>query len=219
MKEVCCMQKVKEACIEYFWLFVVGSIFGFFYEMILEFFRNGTLGMHKGLLYGPFCQVYGIGLVTMVLLFRKIKKPIQLVVGGFIAGGVLEYLLSYIQEIVFHSKSWDYSNYPLNFDGRTSIFHMCFWALFVVFVMHYIYPHLKEKLRLFQTNIGKWITLCCFLLLFADVALSIAATIRYRDRNEGIVASNPVEIFLDNTYTNERIESIYRMSVPSKPKG
>lgn len=209
------MKKLKDALIEYFWLFVIGSVVGCFYEMILEFFRHGTMGLHKGLLYGPFCQVYGIGLVAIVFLFKHVKNRIALFVGGFVAGGVIEYILSYVQEVVFHSKSWDYSNYPMNFDGRTSVFHMFFWALFVWLIMSYVYPKLQIFLKYFQTKIGSWLTLVCFILLLIDVILSIAATLRYRNRNEGDIADNQIEVFLDATYPNERIESIYRMSKPT----
>lgn len=210
------MKKIKNIFVEYFWLFIIGSVAGFFYEMILEFFRHGTFGMHKGLLYGPFCQVYGIGLVAVVFIFKHVKNHKILFSGGFVAGGVIEYVLSYLQEVIFHSKSWDYSNYPLNLNGRTSVFHMFFWALFVWLIMIYIYPKLQTLLKWFQTKLGSWITLICFLLLLIDVILSIAATLRYRNRNEGIVAANHIEVFLDTRYPNERIESIYRMSIPIK---
>lgn len=210
------MKKIKEWCIEYFWLFIIGSVVGCFYEMILEFFRDGTIGMHKGLLYGPFCQVYGIGLIVIVFLFKCVKKPVTLWIGGFLAGGITEYILSYIQEVVFHSKSWDYSNYPMNFDGRTSVFHMFFWALFVYIIISYIYPTLQTWLLYFQTKIGTIITLVCFILITVDIILSIAATIRYRNRNEGDSADNWVEVFLDKQYPNEYIESVYRMSIPIK---
>lgn len=210
------MDKIKKICSnlnEYFWLFVIGSIIGCFYEMILEFFRNGNIYLHKGLIYGPFCQVYGIGLVVMVILFKKVKNKTVLFVGGFISGGILEYLLSYIQEIVFHSKSWDYSNYPINFSGRTSFFHMFFWGIFVLLIMNYLYPFLHKKLEIFKTHYGKIITCICFVLMLLDIIISIVAAIRYYDRRMNVSTLGNIDAFLDAKYPDDRIESIYRMSV------
>ena len=42
-----------------FWIFIIGSVFGFFAEMIYALVYTRALEIRQGLLYGPFIQIYG----------------------------------------------------------------------------------------------------------------------------------------------------------------
>lgn len=61
--------------IKIFWIFVIGSIFGFFAEMIYGAVYTRTIVIRQGLVYGPFIQIYGMGAVAYYLLVSKIKNP------------------------------------------------------------------------------------------------------------------------------------------------
>ena len=55
-----------------FWIFLIGSIIGYGIEMIVGLVQNGHFVSRQGLLFGPFIQVYGVGLVNKkidILLF------------------------------------------------------------------------------------------------------------------------------------------------------
>lgn len=43
-----------------FWLFVIGSIVGYIYEMIVVLVQKGCFESRQGLIYGPFTPIYGI---------------------------------------------------------------------------------------------------------------------------------------------------------------
>ena len=60
---------------KYFGFFVIGSIFGFFAEMIYGAVYTRTIVIRQGLVYGPFIQIYGMGAVAYYLLVSKIKNP------------------------------------------------------------------------------------------------------------------------------------------------
>ena len=47
-----------------FWIFVIGSVFGFIIEMLYATIYTRTLVIRQGLIYGPFIQVYGMGAVA-----------------------------------------------------------------------------------------------------------------------------------------------------------
>ena len=70
--------------IKIFWIFVIGSVFGFVVEMLYATIYTRTLVIRQGLIYGPFIQVYGAGAVAYYFLISKFKEPILhvLVVGG-----------------------------------------------------------------------------------------------------------------------------------------
>lgn len=199
-------------------LFMIGSFLGCFYETILCFFQRGHFESRRGLIYGPFNPVYGIGFVIICLLLKREKKDHRLFLKGFLFGGLIEYACSWIQEKIFHTSSWDYSKYYLNFDGRTSIYHMVCWGIATLLVMKYLYPKLiilinkvKQKYRLVVT-----IGITIFLIL--DITISTAACIRYKERINNIGPRNNIDRLLDKYYTNEYLIKIYPNLKDSKTK-
>ena len=61
-------KKVLNWIIKIFWIFVIGSVFGFFAEMLYALVYTRTLQIRQGLIYGPFIQVYGMGAIAYYLL-------------------------------------------------------------------------------------------------------------------------------------------------------
>lgn len=198
-------------------LFVIGCIVGTYYEEILCLVRTfmGTgewqWVSRRGLLYGPFSPVYGIGAVLVYLLFyRSHLKFWPSVLFGALFGGVLEILLSLGQEMIFGTRSWNYYDqlWPI-FDGRTTIPFMVFWGLLVGAVNCYLYPWLEklyQKLPLRSTNI-----VCTILaiILTLDITISVAASARQSLRRAGQPASTPIGVFLDEVYNDERMKKTY----------
>ena len=68
---------------------------------------KGVIESRKSFLYGPFCGIYGIGAVIMILgLQRFNKNNYSLFFGGFLIGSVVEYIISWIGEMIFHVVWW-----------------------------------------------------------------------------------------------------------------
>lgn len=116
--------------VKLFWIFLIGSFIGYIIETIVGIVQNGHLVSRQGLLFGPFIQVYGIGLVTYYLVISKMKKKnnIKIFLVSMILGGAVEYLFSYFQQKLFGTISWDYSNLLFNINGRTSLLHCLYWG-------------------------------------------------------------------------------------------
>ena len=116
--------------VKLFWIFLIGSFIGYIIETIVGLVQNGHLVSRQGLLFGPFIQVYGIGLVTYYLVISKIKTRnyIKIFLISMLLGGIVEYLFSYFQEKLFGTISWDYSALLFNINGRTSLLHCIYWG-------------------------------------------------------------------------------------------
>jgi len=197
--------------------FVIGCVIGTYYEEILCLVRTfiGTgewqWVSRRGLLYGPFSPVYGIGAVLVyVLFYRPQLKFWPSVLLGALFGGALEILLSLGQEIAFGTRSWNYYDqlWPI-FNGRTTIPFMIFWGLLVGVVNCYLYPWLEkfyQKLPLHSVDI-----ICTILavLLVLDITISIAASVRQSARRAGQPATTPIGIFLDEVYDDERMKKTF----------
>ena len=119
---------------EIFAYFIIYSVAGYIVETTFALVRYGVVESRQSFLYGPFCSIYGIGAVIMVIFLQYFKKNrFTLFVGGFIIGSITEYLVSLIGEMILHVKWWDYSNMPLNINGRICLYYSIFWGILAFF--------------------------------------------------------------------------------------
>ena len=49
--------KLREELTILFWIFIIGSIAGFIFEITVVFFQKGHFELRQGLIYGPFIPV------------------------------------------------------------------------------------------------------------------------------------------------------------------
>lgn len=196
--------------------FTLGCVFGTYWEEIMHlvtsFWATGvpTWESRRGLVYGPFSPVYGIGAVLIYLLFYLPRlKPGVCFVGGAVFGGALEFLLSILQEWIFGTISWDYSGRLLNIDGRTTVPYMIVWGGLVLLFTQIVYPfvdHIYRKLEAYQVN-----RVCVAMAIFLtfDITMSVAAVMRQTERREGDPADTKIEVFLDTRFPDERLDRIW----------
>lgn len=102
--------------------FIIYSFAGFIIETLFGLFTKGVIESRKSFLYGPFCSIYGLGAAVMLIFLHKYsKKYNSLFLGGFILGSIVEYIISWFGEVFLHIKWWDYSDMPLNINGRICV--------------------------------------------------------------------------------------------------
>lgn len=193
-----------------FWIFIFGCIFGCVMEMTLHFIQhNGELVSRKGLIYGPFNPVYGIGAVLFTVCLYKRKNIFAIFLLSAILGGTFEFLCSYLQEKIFGTISWDYSNEPLNIGGRTSAIYMFYWGCLGVVFNKIVYPFLSKLIEKVPIKIGNIATRVMVIFMIIDCIISFAASLRQEERKEGIKPQNEVEEIIDERYPDSRMDEIY----------
>ena len=190
---------------------IVGSFAGVVVEMLWCQFRNGYLESRSGLVYGPFNPVYGIGAVVMTLALYRYRNRSSSIsfLGGALVGSVIEYLLSWGQEALFGSTSWDYSSMPFNLDGRICLLYSLFWGILGVFWIKSIYPRTAQVILKIPNRFGKILTWVLTILLVLDCAVSLMAVGRWSERVLGDPPASAVDVFFDQHFPDERMERIY----------
>ncbi len=161
--------------------FIIYSILGYLIETLFGIVTKGVIESRQSFLYGPFCAIYGLGAVIMIGLLQYFKKNnFSLFFGGFLIGSVIEYLVSLFGEMILHVKWWDYSNMPLNLNGRICVYFSIFWGILAIFLMTYINKKVdilidwakgKFKIRLLKTITILVIIFMALDCLFTAVAL------------------------------------------------
>ena len=67
-------RKYKLTIHQIIWYFIIFSVLGLVIETSYCFVTTGVLESRKGLLYGPFCPIYGVGATVLIILLYKIKS-------------------------------------------------------------------------------------------------------------------------------------------------
>ena len=194
-----------------FWIFLIGSIIGYGIEMIVGLVQNGHFVSRQGLLFGPFIQVYGVGLVAYYLVISNIRKKsyIKIFFITMLLGGIVEYLFSYLQETWFGTISWDYSNLLFNIHGRTSLLHCLYWGIGGVLFVRFILPLIRNLNEWCKNTNFRYITAFLVLFITFDIVMSGMAGSRQLERKNNIAANGYIDNFFDEYYPDEKLEQIY----------
>ncbi len=199
--------------------FLIGSIFGTYYEQIItlveHLIKDGQVVWvsRSGLIYGPLSPAYGLGTVLVMLIFcmysKKNYQKLKVFIYASLFGGAFEYLVSFFQEKIFGSVSWDYSSFFLNIGGRTTVIYMLFWGVAVMLYIYYLYPLLIKFYLKVKGKIANVIFLILFVLLIADITISALAIYRQNMRHKNIEAKTFIGRFCDEHYPDDYLKKIY----------
>lgn len=194
-----------------FLIFMIGSIIGYIVEMIVALVQEGHLESRQGVIYGPFTPIYGVGIVIYYLAFQKIKtrdkKKISLI--SMLLGGTVEYLFSFLQEKIFGTVSWDYSNWILNINGRTTLIHCTYWGVAGLLYMALIEPIIPKIEEMIQKNGVKVVSAGVAVLMIFNITISSMAALRQKERKYNIQATSQIDAFLDKNYPDEYMNKIF----------
>ena len=152
-----------------FLVFFMGCLVGWIHEEIFYWITEGML-RNRGVLYGPWLPIYGIGALGIYALKRP---PVRLFLLCVAVTGQVGSVIGYAGIHYFGLRLWDYRGLFLNLDGI-----ICFRSVVSFGVMglafHYLLEPVSEKLfrRLPERRVR---ALCLILLaLFAaDCILSL----------------------------------------------
>lgn len=197
--------------VKIFIIFMIGSIIGYVVEMIVALVQNGHFVSRQGLIYGPFTPVYGIGILVYYIFFSIMKNRNKGIVfiSSMILGGITEYLCSYIQEKAFGTISWDYSQWPFNINGRTTLIHCTYWGLAGLLYISYIEPIIPKIEEFVKSHRVKIMATTVAVFMVFNITISSMAAIRQKERSDNIPAEDSVDRFLDNMYPDEYMDEIF----------
>lgn len=201
---------IKELIIV-FWLFIIGSILGYIFEMIVVLFQKGYFESRQGLIYGPFTPVYGIGAIIYYLILNNIKKDnkIKIFFITAILGGITEYICSLVQEKVFGTISWDYSYLIFDINGRTSLLHCSYWGIAGILYVTYIDPFLEKLKYKIDKKSLKIVSIIFAVFMLFDISISCIAANRQTERRNNISPESKLDLFLDKYYPDEYMDKIF----------
>ena len=160
--------------------FIIYSVIGFLIETTFAFIMYGVLESRQSFLYGPFCSIYGLGAVVMILILRYFdKNNYTLFIAGYVIGSIVEYLVSLFGELILNTSWWDYSNRFLNINGRICFTYSIFWGLLGIYLIRSINPKIDKLIdwvgNKLSPKISKTIITILMMFLLFDCIVSALA--------------------------------------------
>lgn len=166
-----------------FWYFIFFSIAGLIIETLYCFITTGNIESRKGLIWGAFCPVYGVGAVVLIIFLNKYQDNYwKLFIYGELLGAVTEYILSYILEAIYGIRFWDYSYLSYNLNGRICAAYSIYWGFLAILLMKLIKPVLDKLIAKITGKYQKQIDLGIFLFLCIDALVTVWAIHSFETR-------------------------------------
>jgi len=155
----------------YILIFLAGAFAGWIYEVIFYYFTDNAF-INRGVLYGPWLPIYGVGAI-LISFFKPLKKnPLVLFLAMMLITGILEYIAGYILLSFFDMRLWDYRGLFLNIDGFICLRSILTFAVGGMILIYLIEP-IIEKIVAKQGKTLNIIIIMLTVLFVADTILSL----------------------------------------------
>ncbi|NCC42130.1 MAG: hypothetical protein EOM18_00780 [Clostridia bacterium] len=132
--------------------------------------------INRGFLIGPYCPIYGCGVVAVTVIVGGIigyeGGYVETFLTGFVICGALEYFVSWYMEKLFHARWWDYSTKPMNLNGRIWIGNLILFGLGSVVIIKLIDPAMVRLFRSWSNTMIMCSAGAITVLLAADNVVS-----------------------------------------------
>lgn len=157
--------------VEYILIFFFYSIVGWLIEVTLKGIQYKRF-INRGFLAGPLCPIYGAGglLITLAVnglsSFERSYATTFLI--SFLLCSIIEYMTSFFQEKFYNARWWDYSQKPLNLNGRVWIGNLVLFGLGGIAIIHFINPIFYDVLSNINADIKEQISIYLMIVFVVD---------------------------------------------------
>ncbi|MDD2371470.1 MAG: putative ABC transporter permease [Firmicutes bacterium] len=191
-----------------FFYFIIYSFLGFILETIYRSIISKRL-VYPGFLFGPYCPIYGFGLIALLIFLVPLKGGLWLFLpAAFILTSILEYVTSYLLEKLLGIRLWDYRQNKMNINGRISLKFSIYWTFLAYLFIYFIHPvfYVMPK-YLASIGVLVWLKYLLIPILFVDFVFSVNKAIFTRKE---ISALDLILIEMEDLKDNagEKIESL-----------
>ena len=156
----------------------------------------------------------------IIFLHKYSKNYTRLFIGGFIVGSIVEYLVSWIGEMLLGVKWWDYSDMPLNINGRICVYFSIFWGFLALYLIASFNPRIDKLIDWIKSKLSvkalKTLTITVAIALLIDciatgVALSFFLVRMVYKNDLNVTNKDFITQKYDDIYSDENAsEFIYK---------
>lgn len=156
-------------------------LYFFAYAFIGWLWESGYVSVQKrqwvnsGFLIGPIIPVYGFSMTAVIAVIAPYQNNLLvLYLLSALTVTVIEYFTSWLMEVLFHARWWDYSKVPLNLNGRVALPISAFWGLGVVAIVKFIHPLVAHWVTVTIAHTGSLLTWVLLAAATFDLGFTLA---------------------------------------------
>ena len=128
-----------EAIIKYILLFFIYAFIGWCIEVVAKIIDDRRF-VNRGFLIGPILPIYGIGVLLILLVSKPGDNFIVIFLKAIFVCSILEYFTSWVMEVFFKTRWWDYSQRRFNLNGRICLNTMIPFGVLGLLVVYVLNP-------------------------------------------------------------------------------
>ena len=173
------------SCVIYFAIF---SVAGYFYECLAMTVWAGKWD-NRGFLFGPAIPIYGAGALFGTVLFEKFYTdytPLSVFLISMFVSALMEYVVHYLLEQMFHAYWWDYSKAPLNINGRICLPASIGFGVAGLLIVYMFNPLVIPFLKNIDPLWNQFLALVITALFAADTTLTVCVISGFIRRIENL---------------------------------
>lgn len=169
-----------------FLIFMIYSVAGWTMETVGGLLKQKKF-VNRGFLIGPYCPIYGCGVVLITLLLSRYQNDlIVLFALSMLVCGILEYMTSYVMEKIFDARWWDYKRMKFNINGRICLETLTGFAIGGVIIVKLTNPVIFNILERIP-DIGLEIIACTlFIVYLVDSIISFNIILSVKNIATGV---------------------------------
>lgn len=148
--------------------FLYGWI-GWVYETVLTSAAWGRFA-ERGTLHLPILPIYGFCALLLLFTLKRVENSAAVFLLGCAVTTAAELAASYLLPLFIEERLWSYAKWPLNFEGRISLFSSIIFGLLCLLLKKTLHPlcvRLTDRMSRRALSIAAGILLTVF---FADLA-------------------------------------------------
>lgn len=177
-----------------FLCFFIYAILGWIMEIIVCSISAHKL-VDRGFLIGPYCPIYGIGSVCILIILQSFQSdPLLVFVTASFICAFIEYFTSYAMEKLFHARWWDYSNDLFNINGKIKLTNTILFGLLGLLLVYFIHPFINMILGYLPHPTINIIAIIAAILFFIDVIITIIIVYKLKTTHQQLRKDSTEEI-------------------------
>lgn len=158
--------------------FFLYSMVGWVYESTLVSVKKGSF-VNRGFLNGPVIPIYGVGATVIYISFWQVREVYPLIFfGGMILASALEYFTSWLMEVIFHARWWDYSTNRFNVKGRICLLSATAWGVLSLMEITLLQPRVVRLFNVIPRIAGIYAVSIIFILFIIDTWITVVQTLK-----------------------------------------
>ena len=194
---------------------MIYAFFGWCLEVVYQAVEHGKF-INRGFLNGPYCPIYGVGVIVVAGALDPIKDNIIILfAGSVVLTSLLELVTGYLLKKIFDMQWWDYSGERFNLGGYICLKFSLLWGVACLVTVRLIHPAVEGFVAAFPDVAGAAVLGVFATGFVSDTAVTVMAIVHIKKHFE-LLESISAEMRLISDKTGEKLFGAVESAIERK---